>query len=89
MGDAGARLPAVPGEAEHRTEHRRRQRHLRQKLHARRRTGRCVITAHDPHTDEELWRRRTIPRPGEPGDETWGGLPGAERRHVGTGMAPS
>ena len=49
----------------------------------------CVIPAHDPHTGEELWRRRTIPRPGQPGDETWGGLPDAERRHVGTWMAPS
>ena len=40
-------------------------------------------------TGEELWRRRTIPRPGEPGDETWGGVPDRERRHVGTWMAPS
>ena len=40
-------------------------------------------------TGRELWRRRTIPRPGEPGDETWGGVPDAERRHVGTWMAPS
>lgn len=49
----------------------------------------CVITAHDARTGAELWRRRTIPRPGEPGDETWGGVPDAERRHVGTWMAPS
>ena len=49
----------------------------------------CVITAHDARTGEELWRRRTIPAPGEPGDETWGGVPDAERRHVGTWMAPS
>ena len=49
----------------------------------------CVVTAHDPLTGEELWRRRTIPRPGEPGDETWGGVPDRERRHVGTWMAPS
>lgn len=28
----------------------------------------CIITAHDAATGEELWRRRTIPRPGEPGD---------------------
>ena len=41
----------------------------------------CVITAHDARTGEELWRRRTIPRPG---DETWGGVPDEERRHVGT-----
>ena len=49
----------------------------------------CVVTAHDARTGAELWRRRTIPRPGEPGDETWGGVPDAERRHVGTWMAPS
>ena len=49
----------------------------------------CVITAHDARTGEELWRRRTIPAPGEPGDETWGDVPYAERRHVGTWMAPS
>ena len=49
----------------------------------------CVITAHDARTGTELWRRRTIPAPGEPGDETWGGVPYEERRHVGTWMAPS
>ena len=49
----------------------------------------CVITAHDPDTGEELWRRRTIPAPGEPGDETWGGVPFEERRHVGAWMVPS
>ena len=48
-----------------------------------------VSTAHDARTGEEIWRRRTIPRPGEPGDETWGGVPDEERRHVGTWMAPS
>ena len=35
----------------------------------------CVITAHDARTGEELWRRRTTPAPGEPGDETWGAYP--------------
>ncbi len=49
----------------------------------------CVITAHDARTGEELWRRRTTPAPGEPGDETWGGVPDQQRRHVGTWMAPS
>ena len=49
----------------------------------------CVITAHDVRTGEELWRRRTTPAPGEPGDETWGGVPDRGRRHVGTWMAPS
>ena len=49
----------------------------------------CVITAHDAVTGTELWRRRTIPGPGEPGDETWGGVPFEERKHVGTWMVPS
>jgi len=49
----------------------------------------CIITAHDAKTGKELWRTRTIPRPGEPGDETWGNVPEANRRHVGTWMVPS
>ena len=40
----------------------------------------CVIVAHDATTGEELWRRRTIPAPGEPGDESWGGVPFEERQ---------
>jgi alcohol dehydrogenase (cytochrome c) len=49
----------------------------------------CVVTAHDARTGKELWRTRTIPRPGEPGDETWGDVPLEERFHVGTWMVPS
>jgi len=49
----------------------------------------CVITAFDALTGEELWRTQTIPRPGEPGDETWGDIPYEERRHVGTWLVPS
>ena len=49
----------------------------------------CVIVAHDAATGEELWRRRTIPGPGEPGDETWGSVPFEERKHVGSWTAPS
>lgn len=49
----------------------------------------CVITAHDANTGKELWRRRTIPAPGEPGDETWGNVPFEERKHVGAWMVPS
>jgi alcohol dehydrogenase (cytochrome c) len=32
----------------------------------------CAIMAHDPQTGRELWRVHTIPKRGEPGDETWG-----------------
>ena len=49
----------------------------------------CVITAFDAETGREAWRTHTIPRPGEPGDETWGDVPYDERRHVGTWMVPS
>ena len=49
----------------------------------------CVIMAHDAATGAELWRRRLIPAPGEPGDETWGGVPYEERAHVGSWMVPS
>ena len=49
----------------------------------------CVIMAHDAETGEEIWRRRLIPAPGEPGDESWGGVPYEERAHVGSWMVPS
>ncbi len=49
----------------------------------------CVVTAHDPTTGAELWRTRLIPAPGEPGDESWGGVPYERRRHVGAWMVPS
>jgi PQQ-dependent dehydrogenase (methanol/ethanol family) len=43
----------------------------------------CYIAAYAPEDGREVWRVRTIPRPGEPGDETWGGLPYERRVHVG------
>src|SRR5688572_1169908 len=49
----------------------------------------CVVTAHDAATGRELWRARTIPRPGEPGNESWGDVPMEQRWHVGTWMVPS
>jgi PQQ-dependent dehydrogenase (methanol/ethanol family) len=49
----------------------------------------CVVTAHDAKTGKELWRFHTIPGPGEPGDESWGGVPMDQRWHVGTWMVPS
>ena len=49
----------------------------------------CAIIAHDARTGEELWRRRLIPGPGEPGNETWGDVPFEERSHVGSWMVPS
>ena len=49
----------------------------------------CVIVAHDAATGAEVWRTRLVPAPGEPGDETWGGVPFEERVHVGSWMVPS
>lgn len=49
----------------------------------------CFIAAHDARTGEELWRRHLIPKPGEPGDETWGDVPYERRQHVGSWMPPS
>lgn len=40
----------------------------------------CWITAHDADTGEELWRRNTIPRVGEPNGDTWGEVPNEQRR---------
>ena len=49
----------------------------------------CVVVAHNASTGEEIWRRRLIPAPGEPGDETWGDVPFQDRHHVGSWMVPS
>ena len=49
----------------------------------------CVITAHDARTGRELWRKRTIPRPDEPGGDSWGDVPDDERWHVGAWLIPS
>ena len=35
----------------------------------------CFITGHDARTGEELWRTYTVAQPGQPGDDSWGGLP--------------
>ena len=49
----------------------------------------CVVIAHDARTGEELWRRSTVPRPGEPGDETWGEFPGNGGSTSGPGCRPA
>jgi alcohol dehydrogenase (cytochrome c) len=49
----------------------------------------CVITGHDALTGKELWRKRTIPKPGEPGGDSWGDVPDERRWHVGAWMIPS
>ena len=49
----------------------------------------CIIAAHNASTGEEVWRRRLIPAPDEPGDETWGDVAFEDRHHVGSWMVPS
>ncbi len=49
----------------------------------------CVMIALDALSGREAWRRRTMPAPGEPGDDTWGDVPFEKRQHVGTWMVPS
>src|SRR6266704_1803471 len=43
----------------------------------------CYVTGHDAKTGEELWRNTMIPRPGQPGDETWAGSPFESRWMTG------
>jgi PQQ-dependent dehydrogenase (methanol/ethanol family) len=49
----------------------------------------CVITAHDALTGRELWRTRTIPRPGDANGDSWGDVPDERRWHVGAWLIPS
>jgi PQQ-dependent dehydrogenase (methanol/ethanol family) len=35
----------------------------------------CWIAAFDAETGKEVWRTSTIQRPGDPGPDTWGGMP--------------
>ena len=43
----------------------------------------CYVTGHDAATGQELWRNEFIPKPGEPGDETWGKTPYEKRWMTG------
>ena len=39
----------------------------------------CFVSAYDAKTGKEVWRFKTIALAGEPGGDTWGGLPDASR----------
>jgi alcohol dehydrogenase (cytochrome c) len=43
----------------------------------------CYVTGNDAQTGKELWRNSVIPKKGEPGDETWGGMPFDQRWMTG------
>lgn len=49
----------------------------------------CFVSAHDAATGEEVWRFRTIALEGEPGGDTWGGLPDSLRVGAETWATPS
>jgi len=49
----------------------------------------CYIAAHDARTGEEVWRFYTAPDRGEPGDETWAGVPPSQRRAASWGLPGS
>lgn len=49
----------------------------------------CWISAHDTETGEEIWRRNTIPGPGEPGYDSWGDVREEDRRGGSAWIAPS
>jgi glucose dehydrogenase len=48
-----------------------------------------VIAGVDARTGKLLWRTHTMPAPGEPDDESWGGVPIDKRVQVGTWMPPT
>jgi alcohol dehydrogenase (cytochrome c) len=43
----------------------------------------CFVTGNDAQTGKELWRNYVIPKPGEPGNETWGNQPFDKRQMTG------
>src|SRR5881628_379228 len=43
----------------------------------------CYVTGHEARTGRELWRNEMIPRPGQPGNETWAGSPFESRWMTG------
>jgi alcohol dehydrogenase (cytochrome c) len=51
--------------------------------------GGCFIAAYDAGSGEPLWQVNVIARPGQPGGDTWGGLPLEARRHASAWMPGS
>lgn len=47
----------------------------------------CFVAGYDPASGKELWRTATVAQPGQPGGDTWAGLP-AEFRAGGDGWIP-
>jgi alcohol dehydrogenase (cytochrome c) len=49
----------------------------------------CFISAYDPDTGEQQWRFTTVAKSGEPGGDTWGGLPDLYRAGAETWITGS
>jgi alcohol dehydrogenase (cytochrome c) len=49
----------------------------------------CFVTGHDLATGKELWRFNTVAQPGEPGNETWNGVPPERRWGASVWIPPS
>ena len=49
----------------------------------------CFVTGHDLATGKELWRFNTVAQPGEPGNETWNGVPPEKRWGASVWIPPS
>jgi len=49
----------------------------------------CFLAAHDARTGEELWKFYTTAAPGDPGGDSWGGLPVSQRRASAWGLPGS
>lgn len=50
---------------------------------------RCYISAYDAETGKQLWKFHTVARTGEPGGDTWGGVPDVARAGGDTWIAGS
>ncbi len=53
------------------------------------RTEKCFVSAYDADTGKEEWRFTTIALEGEPGGDTWGGLPNLQRVGAESWATPS
>jgi alcohol dehydrogenase (cytochrome c) len=53
------------------------------------RNEKCFISAYDAKTGKEAWRFRTVALDGEPGGDSWGGLPNTFRAGVETWITGS
>ena len=71
QGDLATKVRRIQGRLQGRYRAYHRQRRTGVRNGRRRSTTRGFIEGYDPDTGNRLWRKWTIPAPGEPGSETW------------------